>query len=111
FGGRVDLEGARKVVDRALDLGITFFDTADTYGGMGYGNYGGSEDFLGQIFGERRKDIILATKFGMRMDDAQTKKGASRRYIMTAVENNLPPLRTDWIDLYQLHAPDPLTPI
>ena len=111
FGGRLDLEASRRVVDKALDVGITFFDTADTYGGYGYGNYGGSESFLGQIFGERRKDIILATKFGMRMDDAQTKKGASRRYIMTAVEDSLRRLRTDWIDLYQLHAPDPLTPI
>lgn len=106
FAARLDLEGTRKVVHKALDLGITLFDTADMYGNMG-----GSEDFLGQVLGERRKDIVLATKFAMPMDAAETKKGASRRYIMTAVEASLRRLRTDWIDLYQQHQPDPLTPI
>lgn len=105
FGGRLDLEATRKVVHKALDLGITLFDTADIYG-----ERGGSETQLGQILGERRKDIVLATKFGMDMDD-ERKKGASRRYIMQAVEDSLRRLRTDWIDLYQLHRPDPLTPI
>jgi len=106
FGGRIGLEESRAVVHKALDLGITLFDTADSYG-----NRGGSEDCLGQILGERRKDIILATKFGMPMDEAEVLRGASRRYIMTAVEASLRRLRTDWIDLYQQHRPDPLTPI
>jgi len=105
FGGRLDLDGTRKVVHKALDLGITLFDTADVYG-----NKGGSEDLMGQVLGDRRKDIVLATKFGMAMDNAE-KKGASRRYIFSAVEASLRRLRTDWIDLYQLHQPDPLTPI
>jgi aryl-alcohol dehydrogenase-like predicted oxidoreductase len=106
FGGRIDLEATRKVVHKALDCGITLFDTADTYG-----ERGGSENLLGQILGERRKDIVLATKFGMPMDDAGRLKGGSRRYIMGAVEASLKRLKTDWIDLYQLHQYDPLTPI
>jgi aryl-alcohol dehydrogenase-like predicted oxidoreductase len=106
FGMRIDLEASRKVVHKALDLGITLLDTADTYG-----NRGGSEEMLGQILGDRRKDIVLATKFAMPMNDAETLKGASRRYIMRAVEDSLRRLRTDWIDLYQQHRPDPLTPI
>src|ERR1700719_2804391 len=105
FGMRIDLEAARKVIDKALERGITLFDTADIYGG-----HGGSEEAIGQILGARRKDIVLATKFGMAMDNAE-KKGASRRYIMFAVEGSLRRLRTDWIDLYQVHQPDPLTPI
>ncbi|MCX7355899.1 MAG: aldo/keto reductase [Alphaproteobacteria bacterium] len=106
FGGRIDLEAARKVVHKALDLGITLLDTADMYG-----NRGGSESCLGQILGDRRKDIVLATKFGYPMDEAETLKGASRRYIMTAVEASLKRLKTNWIDLYQIHRPDPLTPL
>ena len=106
FGGRIDLEQTRRVVHKALDLGITLFDTSDSYG-----NRGGSETQLGQILGERRKDIVLATKFCSPMDDAETLKGASRGYIMRAVEASLKRLQTDWIDLYQLHRPDPLTPI
>ncbi len=111
FGGRLDVEGTRKVVAKALDLGITLFDTADIYGGRGYGNYGGSEDHLGQTLGPRRKDIVLATKFGMAMNEAGTLKGASRSYIMSAVEGSLKRLRTDWIDLYQIHTPNSATPI
>jgi aryl-alcohol dehydrogenase-like predicted oxidoreductase len=106
FGGRIGLEESRAVVHKALDLGITLFDTADSYG-----NRGGSEDCLGRILGERRKDIILATKFGMPMDEAAELRGASRRYTMRALEASLRRLKTDWIDLYQLHRPDPLTPI
>jgi len=106
FGGRADFEATRKVVHKALDLGITLFDTADIYG-----NRGGSEDFLGQLLGDRRKDIVLASKFGMAMDDVGNLQGASRRYIMSEVEASLRRLRTEWIDLYQLHQPDPLTPI
>jgi len=106
FGGRIDLEASRKVVHKALDLGITLFDTADIYG-----EKGGSETILGQVLGDRRKEIVLATKFGMPMDEAERLKGASRRYILSAVEASLRRLKTDWIDLYQLHTPDPLTPI
>ncbi len=78
FGGRIDLEASRKVVHRALDLGITLLDTADAYG-----NRGGSETCLGEILGARRKDVVLATKFALPMDDAGTLKGASRRYIVS----------------------------
>jgi aryl-alcohol dehydrogenase-like predicted oxidoreductase len=106
FGWRIDLEGTRAVVHKALDVGITLFDTADIYGNMG-----GSETLLGQVLGERRKDIVLATKFRQPMNEAGTLQGASRRYIMTAVEASLQRLRTDWIDLYQVHFPDPLTPM
>lgn len=105
FGWIIDLAGTRKVVQKALDLGVTLFDTADVYG-----NHGGSEEMLGQALGERRKDVVIATKFGMAMDDGQ-RKGASRSYICSSVEGSLRRLNTDWIDLYQLHTPDPLTPI
>jgi aryl-alcohol dehydrogenase-like predicted oxidoreductase len=106
FGRSADLAASREIVHKALDLGITFFDTADIYG-----NRGGSETHLGQILGDRRKDIVLATKFGMPMDETETLKGASRPYIMRAVDASLRRLRTEWIDLYQLHRPDALTPI
>jgi aryl-alcohol dehydrogenase-like predicted oxidoreductase len=106
FGGRIDLEASRRVVDKAIELGITLFDTADAYG-----NRGGSETILGQLLGERRKDIVLATKFGLPMDDGGVLSGASRRYVIGAAEASLRRLKTDWIDLYQLHRPDPRTPI
>ena len=107
FGGRIDLEATRKVIHKALDLGITLFDTADVYG-----NRGGAETEMGQVLHpDQRKQIVLATKFGMAMDDDGVKVGGSRRYIMQAAEDSLRRLRTDWIDLYQIHAPDPRTPI
>ena len=106
FGGRIDLAASRPVIDKALDLGITFIDTADIYG-----NKGGSEEVLGNVLGARRKNIVLATKFGLPMDDAGKLRGASRRYIIQAVEASLRRLKTDWIDLYQLHRPDAQTPI
>ena len=106
FGGRIDVEATRKVVHKAIDLGITLFDSADIYG-----NKGGSETCLGQVLGDRRKDIVLATKYAKPMDDAGKLRGASRHYIMSAVEASLKRLKTDWIDLYQQHEPDPLTPI
>ena len=90
------------MVHRALDLGITLFDTADAYGN------GTSEAFLGETLGARRKDVVLATKFGCW---EARHGGASRRYIMRTVEASLKRLRTDWIDLYQVHFPDPNTPI
>jgi aryl-alcohol dehydrogenase-like predicted oxidoreductase len=105
FGMKLDVEGTRKVVDAAIDAGITLFDTADIYG-----NNGGSEECLGQVLGDRRKDIVLATKYASPMG-SDAKKGASRRYIVAAVEASLTRLKTDYIDLYQQHVPDPLTPI
>jgi len=107
FGGRIDLDATTKVVHKALDLGVTFFDESDTYGDP----RGSSETCLGQILGDRRKDIVLATKFARPMDVAGRLQGASRRYIMAEVETSLKRLKTDWIDLYQQHQPDPLTPI
>jgi aryl-alcohol dehydrogenase-like predicted oxidoreductase len=107
FGGRTDFEATKNVVHKALDLGITFFDEADTYGDP----RGSSEACLGQILGDRRKDIVLATKFARPMNAAGRMQGASRRYIMAEVEASLRRLKTDWIDLYQQHQPDPLTPI
>ncbi|MDU0343814.1 aldo/keto reductase [Bosea rubneri] len=106
FGGRIDLDATRKVVDAAIEHGITLFDTADIYG-----ERGGSETALGEVLGARRKQIVLASKFGMNMDDEGIKKGGSRAYIMNAVEDSLRRLRTDWLDLYQIHRFDPLTPI
>jgi aryl-alcohol dehydrogenase-like predicted oxidoreductase len=107
FGGRIDLDATKRVVHKALDLGITLFDEADTYGDP----RGSSETCLGQILGDRRKDIVLATKFARPMDAAGRYQGASRGYIMAEVEASLRRLKTDWIDLYQQHQPDPRTPI
>lgn len=106
FGGRLDLAGTKTVVHAAFDAGITLFDTADVYG-----DKGGSETLMGQVIGPMRKSIVLASKFCMPMDDAETLKGGSRRYIMAAVEASLKRLHTDYLDLYQMHRMDPLTPI
>lgn len=106
FGMRIDQAATDLVVTKALDQGITLFDTADAYG-----NKGGSETMLGKALGARRKDIVLATKFGLPMGEGDLMKGASRRYIMNAVEASLKRLGTDYIDLYQVHFPDPETPI
>ena len=107
FGGRSDFAATKAVVHKALDLGITFFDEADTYGDP----RGNSESYLGEILGDRRKDIVLATKFARPMDGSGRFEGASRHYIIAEVEASLRRLKTDWIDLYQQHQPDPLTPI
>lgn len=110
FGGMIqdlDLPMARKVVHAALDEGITLFDTSDSYGVDG-----GSEKTLGEILGASRKDIVLATKFASPIDRSKTTRyNGSRAYIMQAVEDSLRRLKTDYIDLYQYHFPDPLTPI
>jgi aryl-alcohol dehydrogenase-like predicted oxidoreductase len=106
FGGRIDLEATRRVVHKAIDLGITLLDTADIYG-----NQGGSEDLMGQVMGAKRKNIVLATKYAKAMDSSGEMQGGSRRYIMNAVEASLKRLKTDWIDLYQMHETDPRTPI
>jgi aryl-alcohol dehydrogenase-like predicted oxidoreductase len=106
FGRRIGLEETRAVVRAALDAGVTLFDTSDTYGE--------SEDFLGEVLGRERDNIVLATKFGMSMNGKLGPDGdarGSRRYIRKAVESSLRRLQTDWIDLYQLHTPDPATPI
>ena len=111
FGGRIDAAAAQKVVDAALEAGITFFDTADIYGSSG----GESEEALGAALGRRRDEVVLATKFGSRLRDGSNGPDwdarGSRRYVRLAVEASLRRLGTDWIDLYQLHNPDRLTPI
>ncbi len=106
FGLRIDTDASRAVIHKALDLGITFFDTADVYG-----HKGGSETCLGQFLGARRKDIVLASKFGNPMNDSGLMQGASRRYITQAVEASLKRLKTDWIDIYQLHKFDTTVPL
>lgn len=108
LGGRLDAAASRAVVHAAVDAGITLFDTADRYPVT---SAGASEALLGEALGRRRDGVIVATKFGLPMDAAGTLKGASRRYIMAAVEASLKRLKTEWIDLYQIHTPDPLTPI
>jgi aryl-alcohol dehydrogenase-like predicted oxidoreductase len=110
FGRRVDAAGTRAVVDAALDEGVNLFDTADSYGSPA----GSSEEFLGAALRGRRDDVVIATKFG---NDTRGLNGAdhgargARRYIVRAVEGSLRRLGTDHIDLYQLHRPDPITPI
>ena len=106
FGGRIDLEAARKVVDRALDLGVTHFDTADVYG-----KGGGSEEAIGALLGARRKQVTLATKFGKPMANMPEEHRGRRAYVLAAVEASLKRLKTDWIDLLYQHEPDPSTPI
>jgi aryl-alcohol dehydrogenase-like predicted oxidoreductase len=104
FGRRIDLEGTRAVVDAALEQGVTFFDTANTYG------RGQSEEFLGQALEGRRDTVIVATKFGMDMGDGRGPRG-SRDYILHAIEGSLRRLGTDVIDMYWYHRPDGVTPI
>src|ERR1700716_3984826 len=90
FGGRIDFEASRRVVHKAIDLGINLIDTADSYG-----NKGGSEEAPGKTLGDRRRIIVRASKFGLPMDDAGKLKGGSRGYIISAVEASLRRLRTD----------------
>jgi aryl-alcohol dehydrogenase-like predicted oxidoreductase len=106
FRSRTSDDAARAVIDAAIDSGITLFDTADIYG-----NGGGSEELLGEALGARRDQIVLATKFGMPMPGAGPEARGSRRYIRNAVRASLRRLRTDWIDLYQYHEPDGVTPM
>ena len=108
FGGRLDAAGSVRVVHAALDLGVTHFDTADTYP-MGVGR--ASEEILGKALKGRRQEAVVATKCGKPMDAAGRMKGASRRYLVTAVEASLRRLDTDHIDLLYVHQPDPDTPI
>lgn len=104
FGGRLDVEATAAVANAALDAGINFFDTADIYGGTK------SEEFLGEALKYRRKEVILATKFGIKLDDERP-GGAHPAYIRRAVEDSLRRLQMDYIDLYQIHRPDPDVPI
>ena len=109
FGGRLDAEGTAAVLEAALDAGITFFDTADVYGGGG-----GSERLMGEALEGRRNEFLLATKFGWELPEAEGAPDAprgSREYIRWAVEGSLRRLRTDRIDLYQYHHPDAVTPL
>ncbi|MGZ5932673.1 MAG: aldo/keto reductase, partial [Rhizomicrobium sp.] len=103
FGGRADVPTTQRVIHHALDVGVNHFDTADIYGGEGK-----SEDYMGQVIGDKRSKMILATKFGLPMAAGS---GGSRSYVKTAIEASLKRLRTDYIDLYYLHKPDPKTPI
>ena len=103
FGWRTDVAGTTAVVDAALDAGINFFDTADVYGA------GESEEFLGKAFKGRRAKAIIATKFGIKMGEG--KEGARAQYVHEALDASLRRLQTDTIDLYQIHRPDPNTPI
>jgi aryl-alcohol dehydrogenase-like predicted oxidoreductase len=106
FGMRIDQGQTTVVVQRALDLGVTLFDTADIYGGRGK-----SEEYLGVALQGRRRDAVIATKFAGPMGEGSLWSGASRRYVMSAVEDSLRRLGTDYIDLYQVHFPDAKTPI
>ena len=103
FGGRCDFDQSRAVIDAAIDAGINFFDTADVYGGTH------SEEFVGRVLASRRKDVIIASKFGIEISGQG--QGASPDYIRTAINASLRRLGTDYIDLYQLHRPDDSVPI
>src|SRR5437660_6706198 len=103
FGGRLDADGTARVVSAALDAGINFFDTADIYGGTK------SEEFVGRALKSRRGEAVIATKFGGKIDDER--RGAKPEYVRRACDDSLRRLGTDHIDLYQLHMPDPETPI
>ena len=105
FGTRLDEAGTRRVLDQALELGITFVDTADSYG------RGASEALIGKLLGPRRKDVVLATKFSSPMGNSPYQRGTSRRWLIEALDASLRRLATDAIDLYQIHFPDPETPI
>jgi aryl-alcohol dehydrogenase-like predicted oxidoreductase len=109
FGMLIDAAATQAVVDKAIDLGITLFDTADIYG---MPNKGASEEFLGKALGKRRSQVIVATKFGNPMGEPwYLQGGGSRDTVMRAAEASLKRLGTDYIDLYQIHRPDPATPI
>src|SRR3954464_8710464 len=101
--GNTDPDDPIRIIHRALDAGVNFVDTADVYGA------GESEEIVGKALKGRRDDVILATKFFNPMGEVPNRRGASRRWIVRAVEDSLRRLQTDWIDLYQLHGPDPAT--
>ena len=111
FAARLDDRAAQAVLSQALDLGVSFIDTADIYGRSSSAGAGASESQLGRLLGDKRRNVLLATKFGMPLSDSGDERGASKRWLVRAVEGSLRRLQTDWIDLYQIHAPDPATPI
>jgi aryl-alcohol dehydrogenase-like predicted oxidoreductase len=107
FGGRIDYDASRAVIDEAIEQGVTLFDTADVY------SQGASEEFIGRAVEERgaRDRVLIATKFGKPMDENSSESRGSREYIRRAVEGSLRRLRTDHVDVYQMHEPDPSTPL
>jgi aryl-alcohol dehydrogenase-like predicted oxidoreductase len=105
FGSRIDEEASRAVVEACLDDGVTFFDTANSYGG------GKSEEFLGRALQGHRDDVVIATKFSSQVGDGPYDAGASRKHLLAACETSLRRLGTDYIDLYYQHWPDPKTPV
>jgi aryl-alcohol dehydrogenase-like predicted oxidoreductase len=106
FGMTIDLDATRAVLDTAFEAGINFFDTADMYGGTK------SETFMGEILRPRRKEIVLATKFGGIAKNSKTgERWGTKEYITKCIDSSLKRLQTDYIDLYQMHYPDPNTPI
>jgi aryl-alcohol dehydrogenase-like predicted oxidoreductase len=105
FGGRIDYEQSLAVIDAALDAGVTLIDTADIY------SQGTSEEFIGRALEGRRDRVLVATKFGSEMDERPEERRGNADYIQWAVEGSLRRLRTDVIDVYQMHRPDPATPI
>jgi aryl-alcohol dehydrogenase-like predicted oxidoreductase len=111
FASRLSDGAAGAVLNQALELGVTFLDTADVYGRGSTEGAGASESQLGRLLGQRRQNVILATKFGLATGESVQERGASREWIVRAVEASLRRLRTDYIDLYQVHTPDPKTPI
>ncbi|MET0988447.1 MAG: aldo/keto reductase, partial [Steroidobacteraceae bacterium] len=106
IGWTIDEAASRAVVHKALDAGINLFDVADYYGSPP----GNSETVLGSLLGERRKDVVLLSKFGIPLV-GEPRFCTSRRYLMDAVEASLRRLKTDWIDIYMVHWPDPTTPM
>jgi aryl-alcohol dehydrogenase-like predicted oxidoreductase len=105
FGWWIDEPASAAVINHALEIGINYIDTADMY------DKGRSEEFIGRILKGRRKEILIATKFGTPMGESINERGGSRWYIMGALEASLKRLQTDYVDLYQMHQPDPTTPI
>ena len=106
FGGRLDEAQTKAVIDKCIDEGITFFDTSDLYGGRGK-----SEEFMGPALKPHRRNVVIATKLAGPMGEGPYWSGLSRKYLIEAVEDSLRRLQTDYIDLYQVHFPDPKTPI
>ena len=113
FGKKLAADASASVVDAALEAGINFFDTSDRYGHGSYphSGLGKSEEYLGSALGSRRDQVVVATKFGNPMSDDPAHRGGGRSWVHQACEDSLRRLGTDYIDLYQIHRPDPSTPI
>jgi aryl-alcohol dehydrogenase-like predicted oxidoreductase len=113
FGRKIDVDATRSVIDAALDSGINFLDTSDRYGygDLPFSKHGRSEEFIGECLKGRRDKVVLATKFGNPMGDDPANRGGGRRWVTIAIEDSLRRLQVDHVDLYQIHRPDPDTPI